>query len=632
MPRWDELKRRKIVQWALAYLAGAWLVVEALDLFGEAWGVPPTLVRIAHVALAFGFFVVLVFAWYHGEQGRQQVSGPELLMVAALLLLAGAAISIVGSDGSAGAGDAATGGMVSLPPFSGDSIPTRSIAVLPLDDHSRDAGDAYFADAMTEEITSALVKNRSLRVSARNSAAKFHESGLTVGEFARGRLGVAYALEGSVQLHDDRGRITVQLIDAATEEHVWSHSYEADLIDLLDVQVEIARQVADRLATTFTEQDRERTLAGATADPVAYELYLRATQLGVSEEEFEQSFVLLREALERDPSFSLAWAELGTAYFWRRIFGSREDRWADSIRASFDRALATAGHPALETRFEATKAFMLGEDRQRAVSLLTEAVQSYPSDRDLVMSLATGHWYLGDRAAAAVWTRRAVDLDPLDAALRSRLAEHYTWLGLDDLAEEALMRAVAIDPASPVPWSTLVGFHLLGGRLDAASAAVDSVYMRDGPEARLDDGLVHFVAGDFQAAYEIFRSVPEEQLEDAFWIMPTIAHVALAVGDSARATRLTEAVRDVFENLPEDPVVAERRLETAAAWGDVEASVLALERYIAAGGRHARLIRMSPLYGRARADAEFEARLRDLESIVEQQRRRLQRTLDSPGG
>jgi len=109
-------------------------------------------------------------------------------------------------------------------------------------------------------------------------------------------------------------------------------------------------------------------------------------------------------------------------------------------------------------------------------------------------------------------------------------------------------------------------------------------------------------------------------------------HVALAAGDTALATRLTDAARDRYENLPDDPVVAEIRLYTASAWGDVEESVRALDRYVAAGGRQARTIRMSPLYESARTDAEFEAKLRDLESMVEQQRRRLQRTLDSPQG
>jgi hypothetical protein len=176
-----------------------------------------------------------------------------------------------------------------------------------------------------------------------------------------------------------------------------------------------------------------------------------------------------------------------------------------------------------------------------------------------------------------------------------------------------------------------VGFHLLRGGLDRAAAATDSLYARDYPDAPLEDGMVRSWAGDVETAYEIFRGVPEGALEDAVWILPTVAHVALAVGDTALATRLTDAARDRYENLPDDPVVAELRLQIAAAWGDVDESVRALERYIAAGGRHARAIRTSPLTELARAEPEFEAKLRELEQIVEQQRRRLQRTLASPG-
>jgi hypothetical protein len=105
----QRLKERKLVQWALAYLAGAWVVFEVTDAVGGRWNLPDVLLQGLSVVLAIGFFITLVLAWYHGEKGRQRVSGPELLMVAALLVVAGVALSTLGGNGGASvpAGNAA---------------------------------------------------------------------------------------------------------------------------------------------------------------------------------------------------------------------------------------------------------------------------------------------------------------------------------------------------------------------------------------------------------------------------------------------------------------------------------------------------------------------------------------------
>ena len=94
----QRLKERKLVQWALAYLAGAWVLFEVTDAVGGRWNLPDVFFQGLFVVLVIGFFVTLVLAWYHGEKGRQRVSGPELLMVAALLVIAGGVLSMVGRE------------------------------------------------------------------------------------------------------------------------------------------------------------------------------------------------------------------------------------------------------------------------------------------------------------------------------------------------------------------------------------------------------------------------------------------------------------------------------------------------------------------------------------------------------
>ena len=151
----QRLKERKLVQWALAYLAGAWVIYEGTGTAFETWDIPALLVRSIHVLLIIGFFITLILAWYHGEKGRQRVSGPELLMVAGVLVVAGVAVSLVPGEEEA----------------SSSAEPTRltydddrpSVAVLPLDNFSPDPNYAYFADGMHEEVISRLSRAGTMR-------------------------------------------------------------------------------------------------------------------------------------------------------------------------------------------------------------------------------------------------------------------------------------------------------------------------------------------------------------------------------------------------------------------------------------------------------------------------------------
>jgi Flp pilus assembly protein TadD len=419
----------------------------------------------------------------------------------------------------------------------------------------------------------------------------------------------------------------VQLIDGRTgdDEHVWSRSYDVDLVDVLDVQVRIARDVADRLAATFTEAERELIAAGATDDPLAYDLYLRASGPGALATR-DGPRDLIRQAISRDPGFSLAWATLATQYFVERYaFG--DTLLTDSIRFAFDRAIETAEHPVLKTKFEARRALLLDEGRQKALALLMEVVPAYPSDPDLMMDVANVHWYAGRMAEQARWMRRALELDPLNMELANGLAWLYIDLGLDDAARDVLDRAFRIDPAGGAAWGALSGLHQINEHRDEARAAVDSLYARDEPDALLVDGAVRVWFGEVEEAYEIFRNTSTDVEDMPWWAVGMIAHTALVSGDSTFADRLLTTLHRRIENLPPDPVVTEHLLEAAAIRGEEEESVEALKRYIAAGGRESRWIRRDPIYSRVRSDPRFETELRRLERIVAGERRQAMRDL-----
>lgn len=628
-----ELKRRKIVQWTLAYLAGAWVALQLVAILAGQFGWPAVVERGATVLLASGFFIALVVAWYHGEKGRQRVSGPELLMLAGILVVAGAAIALVRGEPAAetpGSGPGADGAVRATDPGPPVPVPERSIAVLPLNDLSPGDEHAYFAGAMTEEITTSLSKVPELRVTSRNSASKFPESGKTVREFAR-ELGVAHVLEGSVQRVGDDVRITVQLIDARTDEHLWSETYERELGDVLEVQVEIAREVANRLAASFSDEETRRILAGATQDPVAYDLFLRAVEPELEFSgpgEVDETIHLLRRAVDRDHGFWLAWAELSFAF--RHKSSIAGPAWIDSSRAALDRAIGQVDDHSVDAILRAFRARYQGEGREDAMARLREAVASRPSSYLLVMHLTLHALSTGDLPEAARWGRRAAALDPLSSQPWSMLGSVYATTGLYGRAERAIWRAVEVDPESVWPWLQLAFLETQRGRYAEAIRAADSLELRNSQAASAIRGNVRMWSGDMEGARSVTEDLPRSDLIHGplgRLMLPFLAHLRSFHGDTAGASELLERAQSMLGSDPHPEGDKLTALRIAAVRGDAAAATEALRRYREGGGRNVSHIKQSPLFSRVRQDSAFRAELRSLEQIVERMRRQIERDL-----
>jgi TolB-like protein/Flp pilus assembly protein TadD len=616
-PFLQRLKERKFVQWALAYLAAAFVVFQLLDALAEPLGLSPHVQRSILVVVVAGFFITLILAWYHGEKGRQRVSGPELLILTGLIACTFVGIRMVGR----GPTDVDTGVVGELP------VDERSVAVLPLDNLSPAGEYAFFADAMTEEITSALTEVPELTVKSRTSAAKFAESGMTVAEFSQ-HLGVAHVIEGSVQRSEDRVRITVQLIDARGDVTVWGETYERRLIDLFDLQVEVARQVADRLAASFTDRERERILAAATDDPLAYDRYL---QVSASQTDLDTEIQLLSDALERDPTFWPAWERLAFRYLDKEARGDGA-QWADSSRAAFLRAIQTADHRPTELRLEAYRAMIFEGDEEEAIARLRAVAEERPSDVSLASSLGELYRIRGRLPEALRWRRQAALLDPLEADRWRQLFQIYWWLGLYDESEKALLRAVQIDPQNPGVWQQFSWQWMIQGRFDEALAAADSAFSLDPGSTAFDGALVQWWAGDFQAAVDTYEARTASAFPDPpEWQLFPMAHAHFTVGDSAEGRRLMERVRSILESRVIEDYEPEwrvfPRLQRAAIENDVNRALDLFRLYVERGGRDPNWFRQSPLFAKLRDEPAFQEELAQLEGMVADMRRRVVREL-----
>ena len=325
------LKQRKLVQWALAYIAAAFAFLQGIDIVAAKFGWPDTIERLLIIAICVGFFITLLLAWYHGDQGRQRASGTELLLVALVLAVGGGFLwKVAGAPTSHGVtATSATSATYGAPELASTAtaasnsvlasvataIPAKSIAVLPFEDLSPAHDHGYFSAGMAEELLNALTRVQDLKVAGRASSFYYgsHNADLrTIGK----ALDVANVLEGSVRTQGDAVRISVQLIRTDDGFEVWSQSYDGNLSNIFELQERIARAIADHLKIVLTGSEQARLVPVATTSAEAYADFVTAQTLVNKRvgDSLTQAIALLQKATTLDPKFARAWSKMAVAY------------------------------------------------------------------------------------------------------------------------------------------------------------------------------------------------------------------------------------------------------------------------------------------------------------------------------
>ncbi|MGD2122674.1 MAG: hypothetical protein PVJ76_13060 [Gemmatimonadota bacterium] len=440
----QRLKERKLVQWALAYLAGAFVVFQLLDALEGALGLTPAIQRAVLVVVGMGFFITLVIAWYHGEKGRQRASGPELLMVAALLVVAGVALTLVpGRDGDSGEGRRAS------PTPTGDDRP--GIAVLPCANHSPDPEDAYLAPSIHDEILLKLGSISAIRSMGRETVEWYRENPLSPAEMARD-LGVGFVGECSVQNDPSRDqvRLRFQLMDASGAQ-VWVQDYVRDLSteSLFAIQSDIAQQVALEMEAILTPEEREQIEARTTESLEAYEYYLRGNERlwqGWEETDNRIAVQMYERAIAADSAFALAYAQLATAncrIWW--YHQDRTERPREVARAAIDRATTlNPGHPKVQQALGYYH-YWCWMEYGPAADALSRSLAGGSSTRGH-SGLAFVERRQGKWEEALGHLRTAASLDPQSCTLADEVALTLTLLRRYQEAEEGYERGLQMCP------------------------------------------------------------------------------------------------------------------------------------------------------------------------------------------
>jgi adenylate cyclase len=536
-----------MVQWALAYGAFALVVLELTDFLGDAFDWPVVVARVMTVVVAFAFLAVLVIAWYHGEEGHQRVRASELALLTVIALLGGSVAWWVGVRAAEEAeaqivADASADSPIR--PAAAVADGRTGLAVLPFVNIGGDADSEYFSDGMTEDIIAELSRADGLRVISRTSVMQYKGSDKNIPQIGR-ELGVDVILEGSVRRSDDQIRIVAQLIDAETDEHLWSETYDRDARDILALQTDVARSIAAALSGRLGPQVQ---LADAgdrpEIDPEAYNLYLQGRQLStsVAPNDRERATELLNAALARDSNVAVAFTGMAEALVPLE---------ADA------QEMVPPSPPALDRVIE------------RAMEKLPE---SAPFRTTVVMRRALDE---GDFTRAEEAARRAVEQNP-------NQPQAQRWYGLllgrmerYDEALEHLRAAQALDPHSPLIATELGEMLYAAGRIDEAVVQLESVlskHPRHTP-ARMNLGLALHARGDEERAVAELRAAAEQSNNPAVlgslgFVLATAGHAteARVVLDSLKLVRshiTPAAVAHIYAGLGEAQE-ALRWIETAA--------------------------------------------------------------------
>ena len=310
-----ELKRRNVYRAAVAYAVVAWFLTQLTTQVFPFFEIPNSAVRFVVIALAVGFPIAMLLAWVYEftpegvvrtedldpaeARSVQRRSGRllDFIIIGALLLVI--AMLVVGR----------------LPFYrqAGESILQKSIAVLPFENRSEDKANAYFADGIQDEILTRLSKIADLKVISRTSTQHYKSAPENLPEIAR-QLGVAHILEGSVQKSGDSVRGERPTDQSSSDSQLWADTFDRNLNDILSVETEVAKSIADQLRAKLTGQEEQVIAAKPTDNPQAYDAYLRGLAYSVTtgpnyaDQIAAQSY--LKEAVRLDPKFALAWALL----------------------------------------------------------------------------------------------------------------------------------------------------------------------------------------------------------------------------------------------------------------------------------------------------------------------------------
>ena len=494
MKIFEELKRRNVHRVAIAYVAAAWLLIQIVETLFPVFGLSDTAIRAIVIVLAIGFVPAVILSWVFEWTPEGLRRDSEVVAAtpaartrrfdAAIIAMLVLAVAYFAADKFVfdPVRDSAREAQVAAE-ARGDAIRQKygenSIAVLAFEDIS-EAGDlGYFADGIAEELLNLLARIPELRVAGRTSAFSFKDKPATIQEIGEA-LGVAYIVEGSVRAASNRIRITVQLVEAASDTHLFSQNYDRDFGDVFDIQDEVAEKIVDELHLTLLGG----TPKAKQVNPQAYALYLQARSTfndnKATDADLARTRSLLEQALEIEPDYGEA-LSLYSESLW--ILGEENVPPAETyqrVRRMYTRVIAIDPNNAIALNWLAIIALTIDNDIETAARLTKRAHEVDPTNYELLRgSLATLPLY-GRSDLAAKIGEHVIERDPLCIPCYASLAESYILLEDYASAKARLRDALALAPDFTFGKVVLGAVHLFAGEPERALEIFSEVHADSG--------------------------------------------------------------------------------------------------------------------------------------------------------
>lgn len=617
-----ELKSRSVFRVAMAYSVASWVVIQvAVNIFPylrlPAWTVTAVI-----LLSILGLPVALLLSWAFDltPEGLRWTETPEPATASDPLHTG----EVHERKESAPAPTAVT-----APPSA------SCVAVLPLANLSADPDNEYFTDGITEDILTQLAKISRLRVISRTSVMPYKRTDKSIAVIGA-ELGAAYILEGTVRRAGERLRITAQLIDSRTDEHLWAEHYDRELKDVFAVQTEIACAIASSLKARLRRAESERVEAVPTSNLEAYDLYLRARDYlrRKRREDNRIAGELARRAIDLDPTFAAAYALLSAVYQDKINKFGDDPQWLDKSKALAEQALTIdpgngKAHGALGGYYLLTGKLLDSVAEYERATELDPGNGSYP------MNLGICNARMGRPDEAVRWFQAALAVEPgRSDEVHHNLSAAYWDLGLTERAEFACRSSLALRPDFPLARSMSIQLAVDRGDLARALKEAQELLASDPSDAKaiIYAGEAFLYAGRLADA--------SHQFQEACRLAPTssgsdlratvlLGYTRWKLGDQEGASVLFREFEGTFAEYRAEGGRSYGMLLSQAAVYSIEKKIaeglLILREAIAEGGLHPWVLEHHPLLENLRSDPEFEKIISSVKSRYDVMRRRVDR-------
>ncbi|MFL6589881.1 MAG: tetratricopeptide repeat protein [Chthoniobacterales bacterium] len=578
-----EVKRRNVYKVAVAYAVGSWLLIQAASIFLPAFDAPAWTMKTCIIVLLLGFPVALALSWAfeitpEGIKRESDVdtgksvtanTGRKIVAITIALAVVAGGLMIFQSVRprpllEGGAPATPDHGVAPARP----SISAKSVAVLPFENLSSDKENAYFAEGIQDEILTRLAKIGDLKVISRTSTEKYKSAPNNLREIAQ-QLGVANILEGSVQKSRDQVRITVQLINALNDEHLWADTFDRNLIDTFAVESDVAQKIAFSLAAKLSGEEKQAIAARPTENPEAHQLFLKGrffwnkrtgADLKTAAEFFDR-------ATAADPTYAGAYAGLAQSYLLIPVFGAGRPReFFPKATQAARRAIeldetSAEGHAAL--------AMLLLFDFK-----LTPSEQEFRRAIQLNPNYATAHHWFGNSLLVTLGRfdeaikegQRAIELDPLSLIINADLGSTFMIGRRYDEAIAQLHKTLVLDSNfAYARWNLGEALYLKGDVKAAIAELEKAAALDDDPQIQALLGLVYGKIGKMEEARAILQKLTQAGAEH-YVRSYLYSVVCIGLGDKATALDYLEKAGHMGESpdtswLKVDPIFDPLRQE-----------------------------------------------------------------------